>query len=92
MFYFEQFLHNLSNQFFKNLILIKIREIEANYLYVYQTNFILKISHMNWYLHFIGRWNLVIQKDKWQLKKIEWYRSMIKSITQHSYYEKKPNK
>jgi hypothetical protein len=55
MFYFEQFLHNLSNQFFKNLILIKIREIEANYLYVYQTNFILKISHMNWYLHFIGR-------------------------------------
>jgi hypothetical protein len=40
MFYFNQFLHNISNQFFKNLILIIFKEIEANYLYVYQTNFI----------------------------------------------------
>jgi hypothetical protein len=45
-FYFNQFLHNLSNQFFKNLILIRFKGIETNYLYVYQTNFILKISHM----------------------------------------------
>jgi hypothetical protein len=53
MFYFNQFLHNLSNQFFKNLILIRFERIEANYLYAYQTNFILKINHMNWFLHFI---------------------------------------
>jgi len=26
--------------FFKNLILIRFKEIEANYLYVYETNFI----------------------------------------------------
>jgi hypothetical protein len=25
-------------------------------------------------------------------KKLKWYRDMIKSITQHSYFEKKPNK
>jgi len=37
-------------------------------------------------------WNLVIQKAKWQPEKIEWYRDMIKSITQHSYFEKKPIK
>jgi len=47
MFSFNQFLYNVSNQFFKNLILIRFKRIEANYLYVYQTNFILKISHMN---------------------------------------------
>ncbi len=46
MFYFNQFLHKFSNLFFKNLILIRFKGIEANYLYVYQTNFILKISHM----------------------------------------------
>jgi len=46
MFYFNQFLHNPSNQIFKNFILIWLLKIEANYLYVYQTNFILKISHM----------------------------------------------
>jgi hypothetical protein len=28
-------LHNLSNEFFKNLILIIFKDIEANYLYVY---------------------------------------------------------
>jgi hypothetical protein len=39
MFYFNEVLHNFSNQFFKNLILIKFKGIEANYLYVYQTNF-----------------------------------------------------
>jgi len=33
--YFIQFLHNLSNNFFKNLILIRCKKIEANYLYVY---------------------------------------------------------
>jgi len=43
MLYFNQKLHNLSNQFFKIFILIRFKEIEANY----QTNFILKISHMN---------------------------------------------
>jgi hypothetical protein len=42
---FNQFLHNLSNQNFKNLMLIRFKRIEANYLYVYQTNFIKKISH-----------------------------------------------
>jgi hypothetical protein len=47
MFYFNHFLHNLSNQNFKNLILIRFKKIEANYLYVCQTNFILKISHIN---------------------------------------------
>jgi len=46
VFYFNQILHNLSNQFFKNIILIKFKRIQANYLYVYQTNFSLKISHM----------------------------------------------
>jgi hypothetical protein len=40
VFYFNQFLHNISNQFFKNLILIRFKGIEANYLHVYQTNFI----------------------------------------------------
>jgi len=38
MFYFNQFLHNLSNQFLKNLILILLKKIEANYLYVYPKN------------------------------------------------------
>jgi len=47
MFYSNQFLRNLSNQFFKNLILIRFKGIEANYFYVYQTNFILKIKNMN---------------------------------------------
>jgi hypothetical protein len=40
MSYFNQLLHNLSNQFFKNLMLLRFKRIEANYLYVYQTNFI----------------------------------------------------
>ncbi len=31
----NQFLHNFSN-----LILIRFKVIEANYLYVYQTNFV----------------------------------------------------
>jgi hypothetical protein len=35
MFYFNQFLHNLSD-----FILINFKGIEANYFYVYQTNFI----------------------------------------------------
>jgi hypothetical protein len=46
MFYFNQFLHNLSNQFFKNFTLITLKGIRVNYLYVYQTNFFLKMSHM----------------------------------------------
>jgi len=50
--------------FFKNLILIKFKGIEANYLYVYQTNFTLKISHMNLKKYFIVIWNLVIQKGQ----------------------------
>jgi len=53
MFYFNQFLYNLSNQFCKNLILIRFKEIEANYLYVYQENFILKINYVNCFKHFI---------------------------------------
>jgi hypothetical protein len=40
MLYINLFLHNISNQFLKKLILIRFKEIEANYLYVYQTNFI----------------------------------------------------
>ncbi len=43
MFYFNQFLHNISNHFLKNLILKRFKVIEANYLYVYQTNFIFKL-------------------------------------------------
>jgi hypothetical protein len=38
VFYFNQFLHNLSNKVFKNIILIRFKEIEANYLYIYQKN------------------------------------------------------
>jgi hypothetical protein len=49
-------MHSFSNQFVKNPILIRFKGIEANYLYVYQTNFIFKISHMNWFLHFIVIW------------------------------------
>jgi len=37
MFNLNQSLHNFSN-----LILIRFKGIEANYLYVYQTNFVLK--------------------------------------------------
>jgi hypothetical protein len=43
VFYFNQLLHNFSNHFFKNLILIRFKGIEANYFYVYQTNLILKL-------------------------------------------------
>jgi hypothetical protein len=32
--------------FFLNLILVRFKGIEANYLFVYQTHFNLKISHM----------------------------------------------
>ncbi len=46
VFYFNKFLHNVSNQFFFNVILIRFKGIEANYFYVHQTRFILKISHM----------------------------------------------
>jgi hypothetical protein len=43
VFYFNQFLHNILNQFFKkNIILTIFKEIEANYLYVYQTKISLK--------------------------------------------------
>jgi hypothetical protein len=49
VFYFNQFLHNLANHFLKNLILIKFKGIESNYFYVYQKNFILKNSHMNFF-------------------------------------------
>jgi PII-like signaling protein len=34
----NQFVHNLSNHFFKILILIIFKGIEANYLYVYKKN------------------------------------------------------
>jgi len=46
MFYFIQFLHNLSNQFFKNLILIRFEGIGDNCLYVYNKKIIKKTSHM----------------------------------------------
>jgi len=64
--------------------------MEAHYLYVYQMNFTFKISHIIYFLHFIMLWNLMIQKGRWQPKK-KWYRKMIKSIAQHSYFQKKPN-
>jgi hypothetical protein len=58
--------------FFKNLILIRfLKELKANYLYIYQTIFIYKINHMNYFLHSIVLWNLTIQKDKWQPRKIK---------------------
>jgi hypothetical protein len=41
VFYFNQFLHTFSN-----LILIRFKQIEVNYFYVYQTNFIYKFNHM----------------------------------------------
>ncbi len=44
MFYFNQFLHNISN-FFKNLILIIFKWIKSNYVYVYEIK--KKISCMN---------------------------------------------
>ncbi len=52
MFYYNQFLHNLSNQFFKNLILIRFKGIEVNYLNVYKINLIKKISHMTFFFTF----------------------------------------
>jgi hypothetical protein len=69
VFYFNQSLHKFSNHFFKNLILIRFKIIEAYYLYVYQKKFIYEISHMSCFLHFIMIWNLVIQKSKWQPQK-----------------------
>jgi hypothetical protein len=39
MYYFNQLLHNLSNQFFMNLILIRFKGIEANHLYKKQISF-----------------------------------------------------
>jgi len=42
MFYFNQFLHKILNQLFKNLILIRFKGIEANYLYVYKKKIHLK--------------------------------------------------
>jgi hypothetical protein len=80
MFLKNQFLHDLSI-----FILIIFEGIEANYLYVYQTNLIKKISHMNCFLHFIVIRNLVIQNAT---QKIKWYKDTIQSITQHSYVEK----
>jgi hypothetical protein len=56
-------------KFFKNLILINLKRIEANYLYVYQTTFVVKISQMDLLKYFIVIWNLVVQKGKWQPKK-----------------------
>jgi hypothetical protein len=40
MFYFNQIFHNLSHQFFKNLILIRFLKIEDNDLYVYKKKII----------------------------------------------------
>jgi hypothetical protein len=37
-------------------------------------------------------WNLMIQKGKSQPSKKKWYKNMIKLVTQHSYFVKKPNK
>ncbi len=36
MSFISQFLHNFSNQFLKNLKLIKFKRIEANYLWAYK--------------------------------------------------------
>jgi hypothetical protein len=51
VFYFNQFLHNFSNQFFKNLILMRFKRIEAYYLYVYIKKIHLKKSHMSCFFH-----------------------------------------
>jgi len=32
------------------------------------------------------------KRDKWPPKNIKWYKGMIESVTQHSYFEKKPDK
>jgi hypothetical protein len=55
----------------------KLNKHKKNWLHNFNVDF----------LHFI-----VIQKGKWQPKKIKWYRGMTKSVTQHSYFEKKANK
>jgi hypothetical protein len=78
--------------FLKNLILIKFKGIEANYFYVYQTNFILKINHMNLFFTFHSDMKPHDTKSQVTTKKIKWYRGIIKSVTQHSYFDKKPNK
>jgi hypothetical protein len=91
VFYFNQFLHKFSNLFFKNLILIRFKGIEANYLYVYQTNFILKISHMTVFTFHSDMRPGDIKRQVTTPKKKP-IRDMIKSITQHSYFEKNPNK
>jgi len=51
VFYFNQLLHNLSNQLFNNLILIRFKRIEVNYLYVLSNKFHF-INHMKFSLHF----------------------------------------
>ncbi len=47
MIYLKQFLHNFSN-----LILIRLKRIEANYFYVYQTYFLKKVNQMNFVFTF----------------------------------------
>jgi hypothetical protein len=84
-------MHNLSHRLFKNLIWIRFKRIEVSCLYVYPTNFILKISHTIYF--YISHWyeSLRYKKASENPKKLKWYRGMIKSVTQHSYFEK-PNK
>jgi len=79
--------------FFKELHFNNIfQKLKLNYLYVYKKEIILKISCMKFY--YISQWyeTLWYKKASDNPKKIKWYRDMIKSITQHSYFEKKPNK
>jgi hypothetical protein len=49
MFYFIQFLHNLSNKFLKNLILIRFEGIEDNCLYVYKKKSFKKLVIWNFF-------------------------------------------
>jgi len=47
---------------------------------------------MNFFLHFIYRYETSQYKKAGDNLKKKRYKDTIKSITQHSYFEKKPNK
>jgi len=69
-------------------MLLRFKGIETNYLNVYPKKFIFKISHMNFFYTFHSDTKRQVTTQKNQMI----YKGMIKSFTQHSYFEKKPNK
>jgi hypothetical protein len=87
MFCFSQFLHRFWTQFLG----FRFKGIEANYLYLSQANCIWKIGHMDFYTIHIDMKSPKTNNTRAK-PKIKWYGGMIKLITQHSYFDKKPNK